>query len=184
MSDEKNKGELVVKAAFVTVKRQVGAGMAYVDVPNGQSVGDLDDETRERLLASGAIGKADDAAYVAAARPVPGEVEPDEIDKDIIPAGSVEQILGWVGDDLARARVAREMEEAKGPKARATLLAKLDEVKQSLESEPPTVPEAYDPNTQPAPAGGVVTPVDDSAVDGKTADEAPAGPASRTRNRS
>jgi hypothetical protein len=185
MSDEKkSKDELVVKAASVTVKRQVGAGMAYVDVAQGQPVGDVDDETRERLLASGAIGKADDAAYVAAARPVPGEVEPDEIDKDVIPAGSVEQILGWVGDDLARARVAREMEEAKGPKARATLLAKLDEVKQSLESEPPAVPEAYDPNTQPVPAGGVVTPVDDSAVDGKTADEAPASAPSRARNRS
>lgn len=175
MSDaKKNTDELVVLAASVTIKRQVGAGMAYVDVVQGEPVGDLDDETRERLLASKAIGRRDGGPYVAAARPVAGEVEPDEIDKDIIPAGSVEQILGWVGDDLARARVAREMEEAKGPKARATLLANLDEVKRSVETEPPAVPEAYDSNTQPAPAGGVVTPVDDSAVDGKTADKAPA----------
>jgi hypothetical protein len=174
MSDEKKNDDLVVKAGSITVLRQVGAGKAWVDVAQGEPVGDLDDETRDRLLASGAIGRKDDAAYVAAARPVAGEVEPDEIDKDIIPAGSVEQILGWVGDDLARARVAREMEEAKGPKARATLLKALDDVKVSVETEPPTVPESYDGTVQPAPAGGVVTPVDDSAVDGKTADEAPA----------
>jgi hypothetical protein len=185
MSDEtKSTDELVVKAGSVTVLRQVGAGKAWVDVAQGEPVGDIDDETRKRLLASGAIGKADDAAYVTVARPVAGEVEPDEIDKDIIPAGSVEQVLGWVGDDLARARVAREMEQAKGPKARAGLLAKLDEVRSGLESDPPKVPEAYDPNTQPAPVGGVVTPVDDSAVQGKTAEQAPASGTGRTRNRS
>lgn len=176
MSNEKTNDELVVLAGSVTVKRQVGAGMAYVDVAQGEPVGDLDDETRDRLLASKAIGKRDGSPYVAAARPVPGEVEPDEIDKDIIPAGSIEQIMAWVGDDLARARVAREMETAKGPKARATLLAKLDEVKQSAETEPPAVPEAYDENVQPAPAGGVAAPTteDASVNDGKTAAEAPA----------
>jgi hypothetical protein len=173
MSDE-TKNDLVVKAGSVTVLRQVGAGKAWVDVAQGEPVGDLDDETRDRLLASGAIGKADNAAYVAVARPVAGEVEPDEIPSGLLPGGSVEQILGWVGDDLARARVAREMEEAKGPKARANLLKALDEVKVSVETEPPTVPESYDGTVQPAPAGGVVTPVDDSAVDGKTAAEAPA----------
>jgi hypothetical protein len=174
MSDETKNDDMVVKAGSVTVLRQVGAGKAWVDVAQGAPVGDLDDETRDRLLASGAIGKKDDAAYVAVARPVAGEVEPDEIDKDIIPAGSVEQVLGWVGDDLARARVAAEMERAKGPKARAGLLKQLDEVRAGLETDPPTVPEAFDGTIQPAAAGGVVTPVDDSAVEGKTADEAPA----------
>jgi hypothetical protein len=181
MSDDKKSDELVVKAGSVTVLRQVGAGKAWVDVAQGNPLpSDLDDETRDRLLASGAIGKPDDAEYVAAARPVPGEVEPDEIPGDLLPGGSVEQILGWVGDDLARARVAREMEEAKGPKARANLLKSLDEVKVSTETEPPAVPESYDGTIQPAPVGGVVTPVDDSAVDGKTASEAPAS--KRTRS--
>lgn len=175
MSDDKKNDELVVKAGSIQVLTQVGAGKAYVDVPQGAAVpDDISDEDRKRFLDSGAIGKSDDAAYVSAARPVAGEVEPDEIDKDVIPAGSVDQILGWVGEDLARARVAREMEEAKGPKARATLLKALDDVKVSVETEPPTVPESYDGTVQPAPAGGVVTPVDDSAVDGKTADKAPA----------
>jgi hypothetical protein len=122
MSDDIKNDDLVVKAGSVTVLRQVGAGKAYVDVAQGEPVGDLDDETRDRLLASGAIGRKDDERVRGRGPPGAGEVEPDEIDKDIIPAGSVEQILGWVGDDLARARVAREMEEAKGPKARATLL--------------------------------------------------------------
>lgn len=183
MSDEKKStDELVVLSGSITVKRKVGAGEAYVDVAHGEPVGDLDDETRERLLASGAIGKRDGAPYVAAARPVAGEVEPDEIPEGgFLPGGSVEQILGWVGDDLARARVAREMEEAKGPKARAALLKALDEVKVSTETEPPTVPESYDGTVQPAAApGGVVTPVDDSVVDGKTASEAPAS--KRTRS--
>lgn len=165
-----NKDELIVKAGYVTIKRQVGAGMAYVDVQQGEAVGDIDDETRERLLKSGAIGQRDDAGeFIPAARPVPGEVEPDEIDRDIVPGGTVEQILFWVGDDLARARVARDMEEAKGEKARATLLAALDKVKVSTETEPPAVPEFYTDDVQPAPAGGVATPVDDSEVAGKPA---------------
>jgi hypothetical protein len=176
MSDEKKTDELVVKAGSIQVLTQVGAGKAWIDVPQGSPVpADISDEDRERFLASGAIGKAEGGEdYVGAARPVAGEVEPDEIDKDIIPAGSVEQVMKWVGDDLARARVAADMELAKGPKARAGLLQKLAEVKASTETEPPEVPESYDATVQPAPAGGVVTPVDDSAVVGKTADKAPA----------
>lgn len=168
MSDEKKNDGLVVKAGTVTVLTQVGAGKAWIDLPAGAPVpDDITDEERERFLKSGAIGKDGDAAYVTAARPVPGEVEPDEIDPKIIPSGSVEQILGWVGDDLARARVARDMEEAKGPKARATLLKALDDVKAKTETEPPEVPESYDSAVQPAPAGGVATPVDEPVADAK-----------------
>jgi hypothetical protein len=174
MSDDKKTDELVVLAGSVTVLRLVGAGMAWVEVAQGEPVGDIDDETRDRYLKSGAIGRRDGKPYEAASRPVPGEVEPDEIDTDVIPGGSIEQIMAWVGDDLARARVARDMEESKGPKARAGLLKKLDEVKANAETEPPEVPEFYTGDVQPAPAGGIATPVDDSAVAGKPADEAPA----------
>lgn len=179
MSETKNTDdELVVKAGYVTVRRQVGAGMAYVDVPQNEPVGDIDDETRERLLKQGAIGRRDGKAYEApvGVRPVPGEVEPDEIDTDIIPGGTIEQIMAWVGDDLARARVARHEETAKGDKARAGLLKRLDEVKVAQESEPPAVSESFDPSVQPAPAGGVAAPTEEdaSANDGKTADELPA----------
>lgn len=161
MSDETKNDELVVKAGSIQVLTQVGAGMAYVDVPQGSAVpADISDEDRKRFTDSGAIGKSDDAAYVTAARPVPGEVEPDEIDPKIIPSGSVDQILDWVGDDLARARVAADMELAKGPKARAGLLQKLADVKASVETEPPAVPESYDRTIQPA-AAAVVTPVEE-----------------------
>jgi hypothetical protein len=186
MSDEKNTddgAELVVLAGSVTIKRQVGAGEAFVDVPQGHVVGEIDDETRDGLLKRGAIGRRDGKPYEAAARPVPGEVEPDEIPGDLLPGGSVEQILAWVGDDLARARVARDMEEAKGKQARATLLERLDEVKVKTETEPPEVPEFYTGDVQPAPAGGTAIPVDDSAADGKPATVEPAGPAPRARSR-
>jgi hypothetical protein len=148
--------------------------MAYVDVAQGEPVGDIDDETRERLLTSGAIGKKGGPAFVVAARPVAGEVEPDEIDTSVIPGGSIEQVMAWVGDDLARARVAAEMERAKGPKARAGLLAKLDGVRADQETEPPAVPEYYTGDVQPAPAGGVVEPNEAAAAVGKTGDQAPA----------
>lgn len=185
MSDDKknNTDELVVQAGYVTVLTQVGAGKAYKDFYRGETLpGDVSDEDRERFLASSAVGKRDgDGEFVAAARPVPGEVEPDEIDTDVIPGGSVEQIMAWVGDDLARARVARHEETAKGDKARATLLAELDKVKAAQETEPPAVPEYYDENIAPAPAGGVAAPTaeDASVDDGKTADEKPAARARR-----
>lgn len=178
MSDEKKPtgDELVVLAGSVTVLRQVGAGMAYVDVAQGEPIGDIDDETRDRLLRQKAIGRRDGEPYVAGGRPVPGEVEPDEIDTDVIPGGTIEQVMDWVGDDLARARVARHEETAKGDKARAGLLKRLDEVKAAQETEPPTVSESFDGTVQPAPAGGVAAPTaeDASANDGKTADELPA----------
>jgi hypothetical protein len=171
MSDEKK--DLVVLAGYVTVLTQVGAGRAYVDFKQGDTLpDDLSAEDRERLLKQNAIGERDgDATFVTQARPVPGEVEPDEIPADIIPGGTIDAIMAWVGDDLARARVARHEELAKGDKARATLLKKLDDVKAKVETEPPTVPESFDQNVQPAPAGGVAVPMDDpSEGAGKPAD--------------
>ncbi|MFE7869756.1 hypothetical protein ACFUYE_05325 [Micromonospora humida] len=188
MSNEQNTddgADLVVTAGYVTVRTQVGAGVAYVDIPQGQVLpDDVSDEDRTRLVAAGSVGRRDgkpadsasreDAAR--AARPVPGEVEPDEIPADIIPGGTVEQIMEWVGDDLARARVARHEELAKGDKARATLLARLDKVKAAEETEPPTVPEHYDETTSPAAPGGVATPqADPGAGGGKPADGDDAG---------
>lgn len=172
MSDEKKTGdELVVLAGSVTVLRQVGAGMAYVDVLQGEPVGDVDDETRERLLKSNAIGRRDGAPYEAAARPVPGLVEPDEIDPDVIPAGSAEQVLEWVGEDLARARVAIHEETAKGLNARQGLIAELEKVAAGLESDPPRVPEHLDESqVSPAPAGGVAVP-DVEAAPGQPAEQ-------------
>ncbi|MFG1847784.1 hypothetical protein [Micromonospora carbonacea] len=174
MSSKSSDSDLIVTAGYVTVRRQVGAGEAYVDVPRGEVLpDDVSAEDRDRLVAAGSVGRRDgkrvtdapdspqDAAK--AARPVPGEVEPDEIPADIIPGGTVDQIMAWVGDDLARARVARHEELAKGDKARATLLARLDKVKAAEETEPPKVPESYDENRGP---GGVATPLDNPGAGG------------------
>lgn len=184
MSDEtkNDDGELVVLAGSVTIKRQVGAGMAWVDVAQGEPVGDIDDETKGQLLRSKQIGRRNGAPYVGSPRPVPGEVEPDEIDTDVIPGGTVEAILAWVGDDLARARVAKDMELTKGLKARSGLIEKLDAVKKSEEKEPPEVPEHYtgDVGGTPAAVGGVATPVDDSAVADKPASDVPVSGSART----
>ncbi|GLY21690.1 hypothetical protein [Micromonospora sp. NBRC 101691] len=189
MSDNSNR-RLVVRGGYVTVKRKVGAGMAYVDIPAGQELpDDVSAEERDALVASGAVGPADDdthdderteAAHTApdgtpVDRPVAGEVEPDEIDPDVIPGGSTEQIMAWIGDDLARARVARHEEKAKGDKARAGLIDLIEQRMAELESEPPAVPESWqETNPGSATGGGVVEPVDDpGAGSGK--------PASRTR---
>lgn len=43
-----------------------------------------------------------------------------------VPDGSISDVLDWVGDDPARARAALDAEQAKGDKARSTLVAKLE----------------------------------------------------------
>lgn len=178
------KEKLVVVAGYATVKTQVGAGMAYVDVAQGQPVpDDISDEERDRLIRDGVAvpdGQATDDRVVEhtapdgspVARPVPGEVEPDEIDPDVIPAGSTEQVMEWVGDDLARARVARHEERAKGDKARAGLLERLEQKIAGLESEPPAVSEALSPQAAAAPAGGVAVPHDTATEADRPAQEA------------
>lgn len=162
------KAERWIVVGPATIETQVGAGRARVDLPVGSDLPDnVSQEDRDALKARGAIRleKADiDVDSVPAAggapvvRPVPGVVEPDEIPRDLIPGGSVKGILDWVGDDLARARLARDAETAKGPSARASLLKALDAVKADIDEEPQPlgVPEAADPNI----AGGRVdTPV-------------------------
>jgi hypothetical protein len=167
--------------APATVEVQVGAGRARVDIAPGDPLPDtLTDEDRNALIQRGAIRKRADESDVesdvgsvqaldgaAVVRPVPGVVEPDEIPRDLIPGGSVKDIMTWVGEDLARARVARDAETAKGPSARASLLRQLDDVKADVDEDPEPLgtPEAIDPNipggrvdaaavvAQPEPAG-------------------------------
>ncbi|MEV0993426.1 hypothetical protein [Nonomuraea sp. NPDC050202] len=51
--------------------------------------------------------------------------EPDDV-HDEVPDGTVDDVLGWVGDDPDRARAALEAEEARD-KPRSTLVARLRE---------------------------------------------------------
>lgn len=110
-------GELVVRADVVQLLRNVGAGPAWVDVLQGEPVGDIDDETRARLLASGAIGPA----------PVELASEPDP-DPDEVPDGPVADVLAWVGDDLERAQRALDVEQADGGKNRKGVVDPLTEL--------------------------------------------------------
>lgn len=153
--------------APATIEVEVGAGRARVDIHPGDPLPDtLTDEDRNALIQRGAIRKRADDSDVDSVqaldgapvvRPVPGVVEPDEIPRDLIPGGSVKDIMVWVGDDLARARVARDAETAKGPSARASLLQQLDAVKADVDEEPEPLgtPEAIDPNV---PGGRVDAP--------------------------
>ncbi|SBT63931.1 hypothetical protein GA0070622_0899 [Micromonospora sediminicola] len=185
MAKAKDKEQYVVTAGYVTVETQVGAGRALVDVPHGAPLpDDVSDEQRQRLLDAGAIslrdgdGDVDASAETdgptnrfgtPAARPVPGLVEPDEIDRDVIVAGAAEDILDWVGEDLARARVALDMEQAKGLNTRQGLVVELQKVMGGQETEPPAVPEALvDDGTVIAPAtpGGVAVPDPDPLAGG------------------
>lgn len=52
-------------------------------------------------------------------------VAPGDID---IAASTIDQVLAWVGDDSDRALAAHASEEARGDKARSTLLSKLAEI--------------------------------------------------------
>lgn len=63
MSSRKADAELVVLAGSVQLLRPVGDSTAWVDVFQGEQVGDVDDETRDRLLATGAIGRRDGKPY-------------------------------------------------------------------------------------------------------------------------
>ncbi|MEU0081371.1 hypothetical protein ABZY58_26015 [Micromonospora tulbaghiae] len=193
----KDKEQYVVTAGYVTVETQVGAGRAQVDLPHGAPLpDDVPDEQRQRLLDAGAIGLRDgdtDASAetegpttrlgTPAGRPVPGLVEPDEIDRDIIPAGTAEDILDWVGEDLARARVALDMEQAKGLNTRQGLVVELQKVMDGQETEPPEVPESLvDDGTVIAPAapGGVAVPDPDPLAGGAGDTSAAATPAKTT----
>jgi hypothetical protein len=118
--------ELVVLAGSVTVLRNVGAGMAYVDVARGEPVGDLDDETRIGLLARGAIGRRDGRPHEVAAEPGPDEDEAD--DPGAVPDGNVDAVLAWVGDDTDRAAQALEAEQGDGGKNRKGVVDPLTEL--------------------------------------------------------
>jgi len=186
-----NSDKYVVTAGYVTVETQVGAGRAMVDIPKGSPLpDDVSEEHRTRLIGAGAVaaesGDQEDRSDAAAARPVPGLVEPDEIDTDVIPAGSAEQVLEWVGEDLARARVALHEEKAKGLNARQGLITELEKVAGGLETDPPSVPESLvDDGLAVAPAamGGVTVPSNDPGEGGGQPEQKPATRSRRAANK-
>lgn len=78
------------------------------------------------LLRSGAAVISEDVSDQVDEEPIEEGEEPpaDELNID----GKIEDVLTWVGDDPERALEAHSAEEARGDKARSTLLAKLAEL--------------------------------------------------------
>jgi hypothetical protein len=57
--------------------------------------------------------------------PAESPAEESPADPDAVPAGTIDEVLAWVGNDKDRAARALEAEHAKGDQARSTLVAKL-----------------------------------------------------------
>lgn len=90
-------------------------GHVPVELKKGQEVsGDL-----AEMLLAGARRKV---------TRVDTELASDRAVDDLDIAGTIEQVLEWVGTDPERALQAHEAEEARGDKARSTLLAKLADI--------------------------------------------------------
>ena len=78
-------------------------------------------EFAEYLAATGAPVDVLDGPEPAASGPAGGsDQSPDEV-----PDGTAAVVLDWVGDDTDKARRALEAEQARGDKARSTLVAAL-----------------------------------------------------------
>lgn len=83
----------------------------------------VDEVTAERLVADG---------WVPAGMNVPA---PTGVGQDEVPAGSVAQVTEWVGEDAGRAARALEAEQARGEKARASLVAHLTKLLDAEQSD-------------------------------------------------
>lgn len=105
-----------VTHGYVTVPTAVdGESRAYIDIPRGAMLpADVEDEHIATLVERGHIEPVDD--------------DPDgpgiDITGDGVPEGSIAQILGWVGDDVDKARLALAAENA-AEKPRVGLVAEL-----------------------------------------------------------
>ncbi|MEU5496172.1 hypothetical protein [Streptomyces griseofuscus] len=71
---------------------------------------------------TGAGPSSDGAPNIEGDPAAAGAAAPEGLDID----GTIDTVLGWVGEDTARAQQALELEKAKGDKARATLLKRLE----------------------------------------------------------
>lgn len=106
----------IVTDAAVTAQTNVGPGRARVDFYRGATLpDDVPAEDIDRLSYLGQITWVDDP-------------QPEPVDPDALVTGTIEAILGWVGDDTERARRALAEETRDGGKHRPTLIPKLEEI--------------------------------------------------------
>jgi hypothetical protein len=106
----------VVIAGYVTVETAVRGGRAQIDIPRGTPLpSDVPPEQLDRLLALG------DVAEVTVEKTGPAVRPPAASAAD----GTIAEVLDRVGGDPERALAAWNAEEAKGEKARSTLMRDL-----------------------------------------------------------
>lgn len=108
----------IVTAGYVPAETAVPGGRATVDIPRGALLPeDVPAETVEALLGLGHI-------EAVAEKPAP---EP-ATDPDPMPDGPIPVLLAWVGEDLDRAQLAFDAEQAKGDGARKGVVDPLTEL--------------------------------------------------------
>jgi hypothetical protein len=108
----------VVTAGYVSAETAVPGGRATVDIRRGALLPeDVPVETVEALLGLGHIEAVTE-------KPAP---EP-AADPDPMPDGPIPTLLAWVGDDLDRAQLAFDAEQAKGDGARKGVVDPLTEL--------------------------------------------------------
>lgn len=112
-----------VIAGYVTVEMGVpgvSGARARRDVRQGLLLPvDVPDAEVRALLEQGHIEPVDDE---------PASPDPDEDQGDAVPTGTIAEILAWVDSDPDRAALALEAEQAKGDKARSTLVVDLEQL--------------------------------------------------------
>lgn len=109
----------VVTAGYVTVETAVSGGRAQVDIPRGAPLpDDVPAEQRARLLELGQVAEVT-VEHVEPAEPAPPVAEPGPAD------GTIAEVMERVGGDREKALAAWHAEDAKGEKARSTLMRDL-----------------------------------------------------------
>lgn len=116
----------VVSGDIAVVLLRTGAAVTPADDDAKAFAAEKPDENAAavRALLDAGITLEQAADHVDEADSDEDPVEPGDID---IATSTIDQVLGWVGNSPDRALAAHAIEEARGERARSTLLAKLAE---------------------------------------------------------
>jgi hypothetical protein len=117
----------LVTIGYVTVETAIPGGRALRDVRRDATLpDDVPAEQVQRLLVLGHITPVGDPDEPPAPTGDVDQVPTGDLALvEQVPAGSVGDVLAWVGDDLERATAALTAEQARGVPARSTLVAAL-----------------------------------------------------------
>lgn len=115
----------VVSGDIAVVLLRTGAAVTPADDDAKALAGEEPDENAAAVRALLDAGITPVADHVDEDDADDDPVEPGDID---IATSTIDQVLDWVGNSSDRALAAHDIEEARGDRARSTLLAKLAEI--------------------------------------------------------